>query len=284
MDNNSNVTIKEIQLQLLQMFISLDSICRDNDIQYILAEGSALGAVRHKGFIPWDDDLDIIMTRDNMSKLEHVITEKYSDMFFYQSYLTDKYYNIPFDKLRLNNTTYIEAGEEEKLYHQGLFIDIFPADKLPKGRFSTWLINQKFLLHEIILRNDPRDNPIKKCIEKILVGIFGKEKILSILKKSFTKYNCINTNYYSSYYYMLKQKSNKQRKISSDTLFPPLETTFCGVESFIPHDFDKYLTIEYGDYMTPPPHDKQIGAHHGLVDFHTSYTEYIKQNDVKKNI
>ena len=120
--------VKLRKLQILQLCIlrKIDTICKKHNLQYYLIDGSMLGAIRHKGFIPWDDDLDIAMPIEDMNKLRKIVQKDYADIFFYQSLETDKYYNALFDKIRLLGTKQLQKSVQHLPLHCEIWIDIFP--------------------------------------------------------------------------------------------------------------------------------------------------------------
>lgn len=123
---------------LLEILNDFDSFCRSNNIQYSLAYGTVLGAVRHKGFIPWDDDLDVMMTRENYNKFLWLYKD--NEKYTLQKEQID--YPLYFSKLRKNETTFIENIKYRKKWkniHQGIYIDIFPEDKVAKNKFLCFL-------------------------------------------------------------------------------------------------------------------------------------------------
>ena len=128
--------LRQMQLIQLEMLIEVDRICRKYGIMYSLDGGSLLGAVRHKGFIPWDDDIDLIMKHSDYDKFYDVCkTDLDKERFFLQEYRTDKYYYVGYPRIRRNNTVYTRVGHEHMKYHGGVFIDIFILDNVPDNKF-----------------------------------------------------------------------------------------------------------------------------------------------------
>ena len=146
----SNSILREVQLIQLNMLLKVDEICRLNNIRYYLIGGSALGAVRHKGFIPWDDDVDIGMFRRDYDQFLDIADKFLDNKYFLQTNRTDPDYHGPYAKLRANNTTYIEKVSRSlgAKIHQGIFIDIFPLDNVPDKKLllKLQLTLMRFLL------------------------------------------------------------------------------------------------------------------------------------------
>ena len=124
--------VQKIELDILD---AVDRFCREHDINYSLSYGTLIGAVRHQGFIPWDDDIDLMMKRDDYDRFIKEWTNDPPDGLFLQTEVTDPDYRNNFLKIRKNNTTFIQSEKEKTCgYHTGIFIDIFPVDRVaPEG-------------------------------------------------------------------------------------------------------------------------------------------------------
>lgn len=124
--------LRRLQMVELDILLELDRVCRKNNISYFLCGGTLLGAVRHGGFIPWDDDVDVGFFRDDYERFCQVFPkEANSSRYFLQTWKTDKYYRWNYGKIRRLGTEYIRAGQEHMKYKTGISIDIFPYDYLP---------------------------------------------------------------------------------------------------------------------------------------------------------
>lgn len=123
--------LRKLQLTELELLVEFDRICRKNNIVYILGYGTMLGAVRHKGFIPWDDDVDVFLMRDEYERFCDACEKDLDkEKFFLQNWETDKNFNSGYAKLRRNNTHYVRVGQEKMKYHNGIYIDIMVFDKI----------------------------------------------------------------------------------------------------------------------------------------------------------
>lgn len=124
-------TVKDLQRVLFEMLVQIDEICKENGVQYSLSSGTVLGAVRHKGFIPWDDDLDLMFMRDEYEKFLNLPKEEFASRGLTLQKEYDKIWPLTFSKVRKDNTTYIEHGPDIiEGAHLGVYIDIFPVDNL----------------------------------------------------------------------------------------------------------------------------------------------------------
>ena len=123
-------TLKDAQKIMLEILIEVDRICMKNNIEYWLADGTLLGAVRHRGFIPWDDDIDICMLKEEYNKFLEIAPKELKEKFFLQTSKYDKNYNFLYPKIRDRNSIFIEKYDSnQEKFHQGLNLDIFVMDR-----------------------------------------------------------------------------------------------------------------------------------------------------------
>ncbi|MDI9487826.1 MAG: LicD family protein, partial [Bacillota bacterium] len=125
--------IREVQKKLLMILIEFDRICRKHNIKYSLEGGTLLGAIKYKGFVPWDDDIDIVMERPEYERFLKVCKRELNEDYFLQNNRTVKHFPLNYSKLHMNNTLYVQESTAFLNIHQGLFIDIFPVDKIYRG-------------------------------------------------------------------------------------------------------------------------------------------------------
>ena len=132
--NKEGTLLRQVQLQLVDMMIEIDKICRKHNIQYWITFGTLLGAVRHGGFIPWDDDLDISMTSENLNKFIRIAPQELPNNLFLQTKETDPSIQVDIVKVRLKNSLFITPREDfSRNYNKGLFIDIFEVIPYPNA-------------------------------------------------------------------------------------------------------------------------------------------------------
>lgn len=156
-DKNNIVKLNNEQLRLLQlnelaMLIEVDRICRKNNIKYTLAGGTMLGAVRHKGFIPWDDDIDVRFKREEYEKFYEACKKDLdNEHFFLQEYRTDPNYRWGYSKMRLKGSEFIRIGQEHMHYVTGVNIDIFITDNIPDNAIQRRIqIIKSYCLRKIM--------------------------------------------------------------------------------------------------------------------------------------
>ena len=134
MDNRKYLTPQEfrrMQLVELELLKEIDRVCRQNDIKYVIFCGTLLGAVRHKGYIPWDDDADVAMLREDYEKFKTVCKQLNPEIAYFQDHTTDSEYRWGYAKVRRSGTSYVRLSQEHMKYKNGISIDIFPLDDIP---------------------------------------------------------------------------------------------------------------------------------------------------------
>ena len=257
--------IKSLQNVCLEILKEVDRVCRKYSILYWLEGGTMLGAVRHRGFIPWDDDLDIAMFREDYDRFCEIAPQELKSGYFLQTRKTDPEYPLFFAKVRKNNTFIDEAKLDCFNIHKGIFIDIFPVDKMPKTtakikrhRLYLWFL---FRLYFQTGKNTVPVSPFlsKPGLKFLLKSVkINKDKLYNYINKVYTKYNADKEYDYTASWTMA-QKFNWLYKKEWHESF--IEVPFEDMTAKIPVGYDELLTNAYGDYMTPPPKDKQAPGH-----------------------
>lgn len=239
--------LKQCQLVMVRMLKILDHLCAKHNIQYFLIGGSLLGAIRHKGLIPWDDDLDIGMTRDNYEKfVELAVPELPEDIFFQNDETDPKYpYNEQVEaRLRDKYSCYTRKHSD---WHVGLQVDIFVYDRA-------------FLPHNFFI-----------IIENILVGWLGNHRRRAQVLRWIEKYFPVRLVYASSYLQMPGMWKFGANYIKEKELSQLVKTKFEDMEAYIPVGWHSCLKRQYGNYMKLPPLEKQTG-HHSITDVPDAFT------------
>ena len=258
--------LRKVQLTQLEIAKEIKRVCEENDIRYFLADGSFLGAVRHQGFIPWDDDMDFGMMRSDYERFCRIAPQKLKPEYCLQTWDTDPNYALPFGKVMKRNTVYLENKKTRRLQENGFYVDIFPFDyvpedpreradmakkllqiyrvKLMKSGYKPWMENEKIIWKKRIgylyyqfqaLFNSQED--LARAYDMLAASVLHSSVVCEQSALS-------RPDYYDLH--ILEE--------FADYSFE--DTTFRGVK-----DYDGYLTALYGSYMELPPEDQRENRH-----------------------
>lgn len=262
-EDYENLDLKEAQTIMTDILKAVHDLCDKHGINYFLDAGTLLGAVRHKGFIPWDDDIDIGMLREDYNKFLKVAEKELPKHLFLQTFETDAYYDVyPTPcKVRYNNTIFLEEGAKENhKMHNGIFIDIFPYDSLPKSKFAYKV--QRALSYNILksykrIRDIPEKlsfkNKITFTFYRLVIKLFPNKRRLKFFNH-LVKWNDQNSEYMG---YGLDTYWSQYIYKKSD-YFDLVKLDFEGYEFYGPKNYHAILTQLYGDYMTLPKEEDRM--------------------------
>jgi lipopolysaccharide cholinephosphotransferase len=236
-------TLRKAQLIMLDSLIEFDGICKKHNLKYWLDSGTLLGAVRHKGFIPWDDDIDISMPVEDYQKFLELAKKELPQGMFLQTKQSDPLFPFDYMKIRSDRASIIEFHEKDKdiKYHQGVFVDIFPMFVIKDTKFNRLLYKNAF-----------------KAIRFFSAKNFDNIKIRKLIKKSIQRLHLgWDKSVDTSVIY-----SGKMPDVAAvfkyDAVFPLKKIDFEGLEFYAPNDPHHYLESIYSfDYMELPPMDKR---------------------------
>ena len=269
--------IKEVQGKILEVMKYIDKICRENRIVYYIMGGTALGAVRHGGFIPWDDDLDIFMTPSEYEKFKKVFEEENSFLFVLQEWRTTPDY-LEYAKVRMNGTTFIEEGfKDRKDLHQGIYVDIMILHKVPENKFIQKLVyyESKFVtLYALSQRNWKPKTKVQALMLKSLKFLPCKFMAKCCYRRIY-KYDDMKTNF--KYCYWITPAKFKNGLFDSSFFSDPVDILFEDTELLGSEKIKEYLEYRYGEYMMLPSEEAQKAAVHAMVfDVNRDYKEYLE--------
>lgn len=262
----SNEQLQQLQQIELQAMLKFDAICQQHHLRYTLAAGTLLGAIRHHGFIPWDDDVDVLMPRADFERLRQVPAVEWGPHYFYQSYATDPHYKYSYDKLRVNGTYF---GEEALLgtgiRNNGVFIDIFPADPVSNHRIQrqlqVYLYNVVHLLFMFKYININHRHGREKQVAQLVRRLFkhvDTDTIRQLMVKIIRHYDQSNPRYYRAFDSYHVERELYPACFLTDLKYAP----FAGHQFLITRHYDAMLREYYGDYMQLPPRTQQVNKHH----------------------
>ncbi len=264
--------LRKLQLTQLEILKYVDKFCKDNDIKYSVAYGTMIGAIRHGGFIPWDDDMDICMLRADYDKF--IRLWKDTDRYLLQNHNTEKSFTQSFTKIRMKNTAFVQETDLGKNFHKGIFIDIFPLDRVPNGNFKRMIQMIDAMKYNLYMRGyAPKDQGIFTFVSNIILKTTRKSKYEDKIKKYYKK--------------MCRYNSNNNFELADMSVFETIKAPYQNnlMDKFVDVRFeDAYvmitseyldlLTTYYGDYMKLPQESEQTWSHHPfLIDFDKEYAE-----------
>lgn len=265
-----NITLRKVQLVQLDIAKEIDRLCVQNGIKYFLIGGSLLGAVRHSGFIPWDDDLDIGMLRDDYDKFLILAQSNLNVNYKVVDWKSDKAYPHPMAKITKKGTIYKERKRNDS-GDQGIWVDIFPYDNIKdinelkkltiklkilrslvraKNKYHTWVMQDSFLLNKYI----------KNLPFRFLSLFMARSKLITKYELLSKKYENDNVDFVFENGTEDYQKWCFSKKYFERLISVKFEDTYF----WIPENYHDYLSIAYGDYMTLPPENERKNRH--LID------------------
>ena len=271
-DNETLKHLQQVQLMILNDFIE---ICDENNLEYYAYGGTVLGAIRHHGFIPWDDDIDVFMFREDYEKFLKIMDKTHTEKYEILNIDRTKDYLYMFSKMSLKGTKFENNWCINKPFNVGINIDIFVLDYIPTNKFKWSILNRKFkFLKKIfnifdIIENDYYISDFKKNIGHTIRFIF---KLLNITNETFkrkyaqTLQNMHANSMPNGFLYDIAAISYDEI-LSEDMIRPSKKVPFESICIAVPNDYDKYLKINFGNYMELPPEDKRVNHLPRVLDF-----------------
>lgn len=258
----------------LEILDVIHKVCTEHGLRYSLAYGTLIGAVRHGGFIPWDDDIDLMMPREDYERLLAIWKTVAPEGYLLQNVRTAPDFTQSFTKIRKDHTAFVQDDSERgKKYHKGIFVDIFPGDRVPHGKMAKKIQYVACAVALLYYRghSSGTDGVIGK-IEALLLRA-PKEKYAS--RREFAEKVLRHWNGDETAQYVFASTIQSSRKFYPADLFENMQTiAFCGSHYRCVADTDAALRVEYGDYMQLPPEEERVWKHHPiLIDFEHNYEE-----------
>lgn len=246
--------LHNVELELLTEF---DRICRKYNIPYSIDGGTLLGAIRHNGFIPWDDDADVIMNRNAYQRLLEVLDKEMDkSKFYFQDMNRTKGYRWGYGKLRRRNTEFVRLNQEYMPYPQGVFLDVFVCDNVPESYLLRCICNFHSFIYRKFFYSEVGKNTAKGFGKRIyrILALVPESK----LKKRYSRYIEFRNRKYSEWVKCLtfpacNRTYGYKRKWYEETIDVQFENTVLKACK----DYDEYLTFLYGDYMKLPPESER---------------------------
>ncbi|MDR0745060.1 MAG: LicD family protein [Mediterranea sp.] len=290
----TNNDLQKLKVHLLQIIKEVKRICDEEKIQYFIIGGSALGAVRHSGFIPWDDDFDIGMTRDNYERFLKIAPNKLAPDYFLQWYGTDAGSPFYFAKVRMNGTLFIENYCRNIDMHQGIYIDIFPYDHLPLSKWKRKIQHIKTVIYSelyicksttgIFFTQKRNFRFVIKRLTRLILHCFlypvSKNFLFQLLDNENKRYNDTETKFSSYIKYPFLKILTKDIEFTNSILFEGVLFSCC-------QNMENYLISHFGEnYMQLPPIEMRVNHRPIKLQFRmgfdktkSNYTEEIYMTD-----
>lgn len=252
--------IQKIEVDILDYIVK---ICKEYNLRYFLVGGTLLGAIRHQGFIPWDDDIDISMPRKDYEKLIHIFSNIKGRYKLLQINNNTNYF-YSFIKIVDTKTKLIECNRKTYIKDLGIYVDIFPLDGLGNDRnkaikkvLKISKIGRRVARSAENLSNQLRVNKIKILTLKCLVNVVGREKYFQIINNHLKKCDFDDSKFIGCVYGMYGESEVIERKHYASTI----DVEFEGKKYKAPIGYDCYLKQLYGDYMKLPPEEERVPKH-----------------------
>lgn len=261
--------LKDLQAAVLYIAKEIKRICDANNIKYTMIGGTLIGSLRHQGFIPWDDDIDFVMARNEYNRFLVCCKKQLSDEFELMDWHEDAYWPNGMAKILLKGTVAIPNNRENAKYKRMIFVDIIPFDKIPDSKFLQ--LKQRaiisFCRKFIFLHSDDtiynRFTGGKRILHKLLMiptKYMNRNRLVEICEKELSRYSSDNTKNYTS----IIGSYGYNKEIVPVSIFenyielPFEDTTFMAIK-----EYDLYLKQVFGNYMEMPPVEKRIN--HGML-------------------
>lgn len=254
-----------IQNVLLAFLLEVDRICKKHNIKYFLGGGSLLGAIRHKGFIPWDDDADVMMLREDYDKFLKVLPDELSNKFSYQTYKSKELNHFPFTKIRINNTVLsTEFTSNFDYLHQGIFLDVLAQDRTSDNKFIRKIHMRATAAFRWLVLDKWRGTSVKG---RSKLSSFVANVLKAVLPMAFLEYmqNKLMVLYKNKkkckYLYDSMGRNIGNGAFPAEWLSDAVWVDFENTKLPVPKEYNKYLTYLYGDYMNMIPVSKRHVSH-----------------------
>lgn len=271
--------LKHLHDEMFVIYEEIAKICDKHGLTYFTVGGTLLGAVIHKGYIPWDDDLDIAMPRDDYDKFIEIYSKELSDRFYLHHTTTDENYWLPFAKVRMNNTVFLEEKRKNVKAHAGIYVDIFPFDYANKTntfsakikwRWMTYInnyINVKVTGRSVVSGSAKLLNPIFSCFSIKKLSLH-RDRVMRSFDKRERKY----------YVDLAGGRRLDNSYFEINDMLPIGDMVFGDTTVKTPKNADKYLLQLYTErYKVIPPKEKQITHEPLLIRFEDG-SEYINED------
>ena len=278
MDNTERESVlRKLQLTQLEILEIIDKICTENGIRYSLYAGSLLGAARHQGFIPWDDDLDVCMERSEYNRFIEIWLKNKPAGYIIQNKDLEPNFTQSFTKIRKDHTTFLQREEKPGLYHQGIFVDVFPIDRQPDGVFSNLIFKIRCMFYQLYTREFvPEKSNVVVKIGSFIALKCVPYKYRNIIRKKLLCKICMSDSNRKFAPVFIETIQAMHEKYPVDLLDAYITLPFEKKKFMCFKEWDIFLRCKYGNYMNLPPAEERVWKHNPVVlDFEHNYEEIV---------
>lgn len=269
-------TLEEHQKAMYKLLVEFDKVCRELNVRYFLFAGTLLGAVRHRGFIPWDDDLDVLIMRADYERLMREAPAFFEKENLFLQKEHSEHFPMFFSKLRINGTTCLEPYyPKDNMMHQGVYMDIFPCDNAYNSKIGRWL---QFAASKVVIAKalDAEGYVTNSKLKKVFMCVcrcFPRAPFQRIVRGPKKQNEFVHS--------FLGGSSRIKRSVYPSEIFSEsIELLFEGGNFLGPQRYDALLKILYGDYMKIPAlEERKCKKHAILVDLKNSYEKHAGYRD-----
>ena len=279
MSATHDVSTRDIQEKMLEILVYFSQFCQENQLKFVLCGGTALGAVRHGGFIPWDDDVDVFMLREDYEKLPE-LWAKHADTSRYACVRSNETVNIHHSatEIKDSNTTFINRHSVQSDIHHGLMIDVIPVDGVPASpwrRFMQMVDSMIYCCFNFQRLPDHKGKVTYYATKLALDTVRSprlRYKIWKGAERRIARYGTEKCDLVASFG---ESTSIMKMRFPTEWFRRPAVMDFEGHPMPVPADVDAYLRISFGDYMQLPPEEDRVARHSAVfIDLDNSYTKY----------
>lgn len=254
----SDEELRKVQMVQLELLLEVDRICKKCDIHYNIIAGTLLGAIRHDGYIPWDDDADVALLRDEYEKFRTACeTELDTTRFYFQDHRNTSGYRWGYGKLRRKDTRFLRENQEHMPYEQGIFIDVFPLDAVPDNYLLRSLKNFECFCIRKVLWSEVGKIADKSAVKRAWFYLLSKipdKWVFGYYENVINKVHKLDSQWVRILMFPTPNKEwgylRKWYENSTDIVFEGI--TFQGIA-----EYDEYLSFKFGNYMELPPEEKR---------------------------
>ena len=279
MEYQSAPSLEDVQKKLIEIYLVFQEFCNKHGLTFYFCGGCCIGAARHQGFIPWDDDMDVFMPRPDFEKLAELWPAEMADTKYSFCHTTQKKYTrYLMAAISDNSTTFIKERQKDLDIEHGLRMDVLPLDGRPEGKVQRLSQIAWALVRQIYINQEPLTSGGKMpyVASKILLALCPwwslRYKIAMFAERRMTRYPFGSTSKVTE---LCARYGPMLRDYPYEAFREAIYLPFEGIELPVPVGYDTYLTMAFGDYMQLPPEEERIPKHEAVyIDLDRSYKEY----------